>query len=245
MKRLFWDIETSPCTAYIWRPGYKIRVPNENVIKKGAIICIAYKWEGKNKTHAMSWLDGNDRPMVAAFLEVAKTADELVAHNGDKFDMKWVRTQCVRHEIPAPPQLKTVDTLTICRRYFNFTSNRLNDIAQDLLGDQKIHTEFEWWKEIDQGNEETLKKMVRYCRKDVRLLEKVYEKIAPFAVHKTHVGVQLGNGKWSCAWCGSKKVKTSKINYTAMGTQRPQMKCKKCGRYYTISALSHRQYIEA
>ena len=43
IKRLFWDIETSPGLDYSWRCGYKINISSDNIVREPAIICISYK----------------------------------------------------------------------------------------------------------------------------------------------------------------------------------------------------------
>ena len=80
VKRLFWDIETSPNIGFFWRASEKTFIPYDNIIREGAVICICYKWEGESKVHSLTWKDGDDREAVKAFLKVARTADEMVAH---------------------------------------------------------------------------------------------------------------------------------------------------------------------
>ena len=43
IKRLFFDIETSPNIVYSWRTGYNLTITTENIITERAIICISYK----------------------------------------------------------------------------------------------------------------------------------------------------------------------------------------------------------
>ncbi len=85
-KRLYWDIETSPNIGMFWTAGWKLNIDYSNIIKERAIICICYKWEGQRKVHSLNW-DGKqcDKKMLIEFVRVAKEADELVGHNGDKF----------------------------------------------------------------------------------------------------------------------------------------------------------------
>lgn len=237
IRRLIWDIETSPCLGFFWRPGYKVRIPHDNIVQESAIICICYKWEGEDDVYYLTWDDGDDRDMVEAFLDVANTADELIAHNGDKFDLKWFNARVVKHGLEPPPIWKTVDTLVIARRRFNFNSNRLDYLGKHLLGEGKSDTGgFGLWKEIVMnGCQESLDKMVDYCIQDVVLLEKVWKKLAPFHNPKTHVGVLNGDEKWTCARCGSAKVRLNKIYYSTAGTPKQRMYCRGCHGYYSIS----------
>ncbi len=93
IKRLFFDIETSPNIGMFWSAGYKKDISPESIIKERAIICIAYKWAGDEKTHVLSWDENqDDKVMLEKFILIANSADELVGHNGDRFDLPWIRT---------------------------------------------------------------------------------------------------------------------------------------------------------
>jgi hypothetical protein len=247
MKRLFWDIEVSPNIALVWRSGWKERIPPENIIHERAIICISYKWEHEKKVRSLHWnYHQCDKTLCKKFVRVMDSADELVAHNGDKFDLKWFNARCVYHKLEAPRIPKTVDTLVIARRRFMFNSNKLDYISQFLKHGSKHETEYDLWKNILMKNcKGSLNRMVKYCEQDVRILEKVYKELAPYHNPKTHVGVVQGRDKWSCPSCGSEKIKTNGNRVSAKGVPTKQMNCKKCGRRYEISMKVFRDYQES
>ena len=69
VKRLFWDIETSPNVGLFWKSGYRITIPPENVLVERAIICIAYKWEGQKTIHYLKWDDKqSDKKLCKEFI---------------------------------------------------------------------------------------------------------------------------------------------------------------------------------
>lgn len=247
VRRLFWDIETSPNVVLTWRIGYKINLDHSNLLKERAIICIGWKWEGDDKTYALRW-DANqcDKAMLADFLKVANEADELVAHNGDRFDMAWFKTRCLFHGLQAMPDYKTVDTLQWARRKFYFNSNRLDYIAKFLGLGGKIKTEFGLWKGIVLNKDETaMQSMLTYCKKDVVLLEQVWKRLSKSVVAKTHAGVLAGGTKWSCPHDGSEHVHLEKTRVTAGGTKQYQMQCDDCGSYYNIGPVAYDAYLKA
>jgi hypothetical protein len=244
VRRLFWDIETSPNVVLSWRVGYKVQLDPSNILKERAIICIGWKWEGEKTVHALTWDQcQDDADMIRGFLEVANEADELVAHNGDRFDMGWFRTRCLFHKLTPLPDYKTVDTLQWARRLFYFNSNRLDYIAGFLGIGNKLSTGYGLWKSIVLDKDgAALAKMVRYCKHDVVLLEKVWARLKVAAKHKTHAAVLAGGESWQCPHCGSTNVVKSKTRITAAGTVQHQMKCNDCGGYYTISPVAFRKY---
>lgn len=238
-KRLYFDLETSPNIGFFWSAGYKLNIGYENIIKERAIICVCYKWEGEKQVYSLTWnKNQSDKKLLEEFIKVANQADELVGHNGDAFDLPWVRTRCLFHKIDLFPNYTTIDTLKLARNKFRFNSNRLNYIAQYLGIGKKIKTEFDLWKDIVLNKSKTaLDKMVVYCKQDVKLLEEVHQKLKNHERAKTHYGVVAGKGKGTCPECSSSKINISKHKILASGTKKVQYQCQDCGKYH--EKISH------
>jgi predicted PolB exonuclease-like 3'-5' exonuclease len=234
-RRLFFDIETSPNIGMFWEAGYKKNIDYSNILKERAIICICYKWEDDSEVVALHWdSKQSDKKMLEAFIKVANKADEMVAHNGDRYDLSWIRTRCLFHKIEMFPSYTTIDTLKISRSKFRFNSNKLDYIAQFLGMGKKIKTDFAMWKSILISNDKTsLAKMIKYCKMDVVLLEKVYKKMSSHIAVKTHFGVIFGSNRHDCPECGSDDISVHKSRYTASGTKRIQFQCKTCHKYHS------------
>ena len=242
MNRLFFDIEVSPNVVLSWRLGRKINIDASNLLKERAIICIGYKWESEKKAKVLAWdQKQNDREMLKEFMKIANEADELVGHNGDRFDLPWIKTRCVYHNIPTFPAYKTVDTLMIARNKFYFNSNRLDYLGKYLGIGGKIKTDFDLWKNVVLGNNrKALSKMCDYCKRDVEMLQQVYERLAPHVPHKTHVG----GDKWVSPFTGKPNVFVGKKRISATGAKSYQMQCRDTGRYFTISEAAFKQFQE-
>jgi len=132
-KRLFFDIETSPNVVLSWRTGYNLTITPYDILQERAIICICWKWEGEEQVHALTWdKKQNDKSMLKAFIKEVNKADEIIGHNSDRFDIKWLRTRCVYHSVGMFPTYQTLDTLKMAKSGFNFNSNKLDYIAQYL-----------------------------------------------------------------------------------------------------------------
>lgn len=244
IRRLFWDIETSPNVVFAWRTGYKLNIGEDNIIHERKIICIGFKWEGDPKVTVLRWDDKqDDRAMLVDFLKIADEADELVHQNGDQFDLPWFRTRCLFHGLQCMPDYKTADTLQWARRKFYFNSNKLDYIAGYLGLGRKIKTGFGLWKDIVLKNcPDAMDKMTTYCGQDVVLLEKVWGKLRLFVSPKTHEGVLGGRDKWTCPYTGSENVSKSKTKVTAAGTVQHQMRNLDTGAYYTINESAYQAY---
>jgi DNA polymerase elongation subunit (family B) len=245
IKRLFFDIETSPNIGYFWRSGYKLNIGPENIIEERKIICISYKWEHEETIHTLTW-DYNlcDKQMLIDFIKVANQADEMIAHNGDRFDIKWIRTRCIFHRVPMMPDYKTLDTLKKAKYGFNFNSNKLDYIAQFLgVGAKVKHSGFQMWKDVMKGKAEALKEMVEYCEGDIIVLEDVYLTMQNYIKPNTHTGVLNGNLKYSCSLCGSENVELLKNTVTPAGTIKRKMQCG-CDHTYDISNASYMNFLK-
>jgi DNA polymerase elongation subunit (family B) len=234
-RRLFFDIETSPNIGFFWEAGWKKQIDYSNIIHERKVICICYKWEEEKETHFLTWDRKQcDRAMLQKFVGVANTATELVGHNGDKFDLAWIRTRCLFHKIDMFPTYTTFDTLKISRSKFKFNSNRLNYIAQYLGIGGKIKTDFNLWKDIVLNKDQkAMDKMVKYCQKDVVLLEKVFSRIRSHVPHKSHYGVIFGQDKGSCPECGSDDLIINNRRTTASGVKKIQYICKTCNKIHS------------
>ena len=99
-RRLYFDIEVSPNVGLFWQSGYKQNIDYQNIIKERAIICICYKWEDDKEVYEVHWdKKQDDKKLLIEFIKIANQADELVGHNGDRFDLPWVRTQIGRAHV--------------------------------------------------------------------------------------------------------------------------------------------------
>jgi uncharacterized protein YprB with RNaseH-like and TPR domain len=232
-RRLFFDIETSPNVGLFWQSGYKLTIPHENIIQERAIICVCWKWAGETRVHSLSWDDGCDKELLETFVPIMHIADEVVTQNGDKFDIPWLRTRCMKHQVPMAPHIVSIDTKKEAERGFYFNSTSLAYMGRFLdLGSKAPTGGFNLWKQVLLGNDpKALRKMVRYCKQDVVLLEKLWDRMNPYVRAKSHAGATTRD----CPECGSAKVVVNKRRLTAAGYRKLSLQCTECGKYHTVA----------
>jgi hypothetical protein len=98
---------------------------------------------------------------------------------------------------------------------------------------KKIHTNFSLWRDILlDKNKVAMAKMIKYCKMDVVLLEKVYKQLSTHVMPKTHYGVIFGSDRSDCPECGSDDCKKSGFRVTASGTKYQRYQCNTCFKYY-------------
>lgn len=180
-RKLFFDIETSPNIVLSWRIGNKVNLSHDDIIHERAIICVCWKWEDEDEVHSLEWDKGDDKKLLETFSKIIDSADEIVTQNGDRYDIRWLRARCIYHDIPISVKFNSIDTLKMAKSGFYFNSHKLDYMGSYLGVGKKIKTEYDLWKDIVlHNNGEAMKKMVEYCKEDVRVLERVYNKLKPY-----------------------------------------------------------------
>ena len=228
-RTLFFDIETSPILAYVWQA--KTDYVNHNAITHETfLISWAAKWEDGRKVMgdvltADEAVGKDDSRIVEGLAELIREADTIVAHNGDRFDIPIVnaRLLLLGHE-PLPP-VQTIDTLTLARKNFRLFSSRLDHIAKVLGHDGKISTSFDLWLDCYAGDPKALSKMLRYNKRDVILLQDVYESLRPYLRVAPSL---LANGR--CVPCGSTALQKRGFHRTRVNVYQ-RYQCQGCGRW--------------
>ncbi len=210
MKVLFYDIETSPLKVWTFSIGSKVSIPYSAIVKgsKQDIICVSWKWGHESTVHSMDWgfKKQDSSKLVKKLTQEMEKADLIIGHNADKFDWRHLNTQRMLHKLPSIDwSIRSEDTLKQLRKHFYLPSYRLDYIASLLEVGSKNSMCFQDWIDIvERRDESKLRKMVKYCSKDVLLLQSVYTKLKPYMKPKLEYAV-LGGG-YVCPVCGSGKV---------------------------------------
>ena len=245
-KRLFYDIETSYNIVKAWRIGFNINLNMEDIIQERAIITIAYKWEGEEDVTVLSWDKGCDKKIIEDFIKVMAEADELVGHNLDRYDTKFIMARALKHNISVLPKYQSTDTLKLAKKHFMLNSNKLDYIAQYLgIGHKTKHRGMSMWDDIILRNDsKALDEMIEYNIQDVHLTEQVYHKLMEYSLPKVnHTSKQTGVTH-SCPECGSTKATLLKTYVSAAGSKTRLMSCSNsnCETSFTISDTNYNKH---
>lgn len=234
---LLFDIENAPNTAYIW--SLYQEVLSESMLDSAwYILCWSAKWLGESKIYSSALIDfpqafkknpENDKLVLQKLWTLLDEADIVIAHNGKAFDVRKVNARFVMNGMLPPSPYKVVDTLLAARQYFFFTSNKLDDLGKYLKVGEKVDTGgFKLWKQCMMGNKTAWKKMVKYCKNDITLLEKVYLKLRPFIQNHPNLTVYDENDSHQCPKCNSDNLKKEGFFYTDV-CKYQRYSCKDCG----------------
>ncbi len=218
--------------VFTWNLG-EVHVDYKSIVRDRAIICICWKFEGDRRVNDLTWnARQNDKAMLKEFIPILDSATETVMHNGDRFDLPWIRGRALVHGLAMRPDYTTVDTLKLSRKQFNFPSNRLDALGGQLLDERKLqHSGLKMLRDIVlEKFPKSMKQMVAYCKQDVLLLEKIYNKIAPYIKPTTSVAKYASD----CPSCGSSRTGSHKFSKRATGMIHVGFRCKDCGKHHTV-----------
>lgn len=236
-KILYWDIETSLLEVYTHYIGSKVSIYHGQIKEDKRIICISYMAEGWKKPKTLHWDNGDDTEMLMQFHEIASQYPVLVAQNGDQFDVKVLNGRMWVKQLPPFINILTLDTLKFSRQNMKLTSHKL-DYKLKMLGDSgKDKMELQDWIDVQNGNEIALKKMCKYCEKDVTGLRAVFWSLLPYVNRlPVHLSVLLSGNKEGCPKCSSKNRMRNGSRPGALGIKQRWI-CKDCGNDWTDTRL--------
>lgn len=230
---LLLDIETAPSLGYyfdLWKEGNIV-----GTVRNWYILSIAWQWYGETTVHCAGLIDysaykkdkEDDLSLAITIHDLLDQADIVIAHNGDRFDIKKINARLLRHGFSPPSPYKTVDTLKIAKKHFALDSNRLDAIGKYLgVGAKLPHTGFKLWEDCMAGDKTAWNLMKRYNKQDVVLLEKVYTILKPWMTNHPNVNVFTGKQE-GCPACGGD---LNKRGFSITNTGRKQRyQCKDCG----------------
>lgn len=184
-KILVLDIETAPIKAFLWGV-WEQNVGMDQIIQDWFMFCWSAKWLDKRKVMSSCLtpkeaLAGDDKRIVRELIDLLNQADIIVAHNGDKFDVRKINARILYHGLEYPKDYESFDTLKICRREFGLTMNKLDYVCRFLKIKGKLQTGGQkLWNDCREGNQEALTKMSRYCDNDVKILDEVFKRLLPY-----------------------------------------------------------------
>lgn len=225
-KILVLDIEWRPAKAYVWQP-WKENIHPEKIIEDGGLLCVGLKWLGEKECKLFSEWEHGHRGMLEMAHRIMAEADAIVTYNGDKYDLPKLNGEFVLHGLPPLPPIASIDCIKAVKK-FGFFMNRLAFVGPFLNIDKKMeHEGFGLWRKVMDGDASAQKRMSKYCKQDVVLLEKLYLRIRPYIRNHPHLG---GGGIESCGSCGSKHLQKRGFRFTrAFRIQRQQ--CQSCGQW--------------
>jgi hypothetical protein len=236
-RTLVIDIETAPIEAYVWAL-FDQNVGLNQIKTEWSILSYAAKWLDSPK---MIYEDTSgrgrkkvrdDKRLMRGLHELLDEADVVVGQNHRKFDLKKINARFIEHGYGPPSPYRTVDTTIEARRYFGFTSKKLEWMSKHLTDCPKdSHKEFpgfELWTECLADNPRAWKQMKLYNMRDVEATESVYLKLLPWMATHPNAACHIQDKEPRCPKCSSADLQRRGYALTQQGSY-PRWQCNECG----------------
>jgi uncharacterized protein len=234
---LYTDIETSPNGGWVfdlWNQNISLAQLREST----RMMCFAAKWDHESDTQFYSeWKEGNGL-MVDIAHDLLSEADVVIHYNGTRFDVPHLYREFVLADLDPPAPFQEIDLLSVVKKRFRFPSNKLEYVANALLGEGKVkHSGFELWLKVMAGDKRAQKEMEVYNKQDVVLLEELYYRLLSWIPNHPHRGLYIDATSDVCPTCGSGDLRREGYRYTTTGKFQ-RFQCRACN---TWSSATRRE----
>lgn len=220
---VFWDTEFTPNEGFFWGL-WDQRIPTTFVNETQRMLCFGAREYGK-RTKVVDERVGRVE-MLTELRDTLEAADLVVSWNGVKYDTRMANREFVKEGLTPPAPYKEVDLMRIVKQRFAFASNKLDFVARELGVGHKVDTGgFDLWRGVMAGDEASWKKMRRYQKQDVELLEKLFEVLKPWIKMPHPVTDEPG---LVCRNCGGKHLQRRGEARTLQSIY-PRYQCVTCG----------------
>ena len=255
LKIMYLDIETTPNLEGTW-DLYMDHRPYQALLKEKSILSVAWKWEGEKDCQVVSVLDSkrrfkkdpwDDFIVCKRLRQHMIDADIIIAHNGDKFDIRFINARLAANNMRPLPQLCTLDTYREAKRALNLNCYRLDYLGWKLLGRRKIKMDMDNWINIINPwspvelRTKWMEDMITYNINDVHLLQEIYKYLdLHFNCMPPILSVTAADGL-CCpqAGCGSTNYREQGYYTPKNGTRAyKRYECKDCGRWFRDTTAS-------
>lgn len=248
-NRIFYDLETSQIIFKGWRTGKQF-VGGHQIIEHQKIISFHWSWEHEEEVHHVHWgLNKQcDKKVIKEIVKQFSNASEVVAHNGDKFDMKKIYARAMFHDIPFHKTFKSYDTYKEIKNIASLPSYSLKECCKYYGLPLKLDSGgLATWDEVQfNKSQAALDHLLYYGDGDITSLKALFFKILPYINHKTNFAVLHGGERWMCPECDSIKVIIKRTYTTAAGTIKHYYKCNEdsCGHHYNVNNKTRQDHLQ-
>lgn len=234
MKALYYDLELAPMRTLTWS-RYDDRPCK--VLQEGYMLCAAWQWLGEERVHycginqdrkRFAANPADDYNVACKMHGLLEQADVVIGHNMKRFDRRELNKAFIRIGLDPPSPYVVIDTLSVARNEFRFSSNRLGDLGEYLgLGNKVPHEGIDLWHDCMEGVRGAWTRMREYAMGDITLGLAVYRRMIPWITNHPNVGLYTGVAK-CCPKCGSTRLHRKGDRKLVAGTYE-RYKCVDCG----------------
>lgn len=207
------------------------------IVEQPRTICVAWKWLGDEEPQFRAeWDRGGHYKLIETAHKILDEATHIISWNGKRFDEPHLRSDFVRYGMTPPSPHKSIDLMVTAKRQFNFLSNRMASVADELgLGGKYDHGGTGLWKKLrvekGQALREARETMRTYNLRDIELTEELWELLKPWcpSLNLPLYNDEAGMGPY-CPACESDNVQYRGYARTSTRVYK-RFQCNECGRW--------------
>lgn len=159
---------------------------------RGIVLCAVVQSSKRKKPHVIrtdvtnsGWKEGlrsDDSATVEQVSELLEDHDVLVAHNGTRFDVPFLRTRMLRWGMRPLKDMKILDPCSVGWRKFRLRSNSLQAMRDHFrISANKTPLDMSlWMSAILDGDTDAMDSIVEHCIQDVKVLGGVMDLVKPY-----------------------------------------------------------------
>lgn len=217
---LFYDIETTNL--------------NSNY---GYMLSAGWKWKGEKKVYCVDVTQSptfkkdptNDKFVVQKMAEAIAASDVIIGHYSSRFDRPYINTRLLYHGLEVLPPVPEIDTWRISKYKLKLNSNRLATIAEFFECGDKTPVLGNQWIKAMAGDPKAIKYVVDHNKKDVLVLENVYEKIKVLCPTHPNIALVEGKSEDACPVCAEEGTLQKRGYNIARTCKSQRLFCTGCG----------------
>lgn len=120
---------------------------------------------------------GDDGELAKKIAEKLDECHVLYAHNGNRFDIPWMRTLALKHGFPWREK-KLVDPCAVAWKRYQLSNNSLQTVANFLGLGQKMPLAESVWRDAILNDDDVAWELLKErCQSDVEILNRVAAKV--------------------------------------------------------------------
>ena len=246
-KILILDVENARMQFGGWNIGKQV-ITAPQIIKDWFLLGWSAKWLFDSTVMSdfvtsKEALARDDARICKSVWKLMNDADIIITHNGIRSDFPKLNTRFLLTGLMPPMPYQVIDTFKIAIKWFQFGSASLNYMSKIILRKEKLNTDYQLWIDCENGIQEQIDYMEKYCKEDTSLTEKVYLEIRPWIKSHPNLAVMMEAESQCCPNCGGFEFEEKEGYYTTPQNKYITVRCKNCGAINRkkVSELSDKQ----
>lgn len=215
----------------------------DQILDSGKVLSYAFKWLSSKQ---IVFRRHTNPDFLNTIWDAINEADAIITFNGRRHDIPLLNREFIKAGKPPPSPFTHIDLIETAKKHFKFSSNKLDNLLQELgLGKKLEHEGFPLWIKVVGGDEQAWKVFEKYNVHDVRQTEKLYKRLLPWITSHPNHALYTSGGP-VCPNCGSRHLHRRGTHKTLTQLYE-RFQCQQCGKWsrgrYTVLSKENKSSV--